>query len=120
MPKNGYWIECIPLDEAPDANGTRKHLETHLYSASTSSFPDITETASSPDQAIEKLSDRLKTIRQHYQTTGKILPEMDNPVRPPKRLRAVQGWISVYIDLGISQRSMLVHSLVTMTLLGAV
>lgn len=96
MPKNGYWVECIPLD----GDQLDQHIENSLYSASVSSFPDLTETAPSPDQAIEKLRDRLKRIRQVYAAAGDSLPEMDNPVRPPTRLRSIQGWISVYINMG--------------------
>lgn len=120
MPRNGYWVECIPLD-----GDTINHAEkafTDLYSASSGSFPDVTETAPSPDLAIEKLRDRLKTIPQHYHTTGKLLPEMDNPVRPPTRLRSISGWISVYIEMGSECRvpkSALLHSFISFALLGA-
>lgn len=96
MPRNGYWVECIPLD----GDQLDQHIENSLYSASVSSFPDLTETAPSPDQAIEKLRARLKRIRQAYAAAGDVLPEMDNPVRPPTRLRSIQGWISVYIKMG--------------------
>lgn len=118
MPRNGYWIECIPL-AGDQAN---QNLEPDLYRASVSSFPDISETAKSPDQAIEKLRDRLKNIRQQYHTTGQLLPEMDNPVRPPTRLRAIQGWISVYINVGECRgvRSAFVHSFIAVTSLGAI
>jgi hypothetical protein len=118
MPRNGYWVECIPLDRD---SVNQAHLSPDLYSASSGSFPDVTETASSPDQAIEKLRDRLRTIRQHYHLTGKILPEMDNPVRPPTRLRSVQGWISVYINIGEKQgaKSVVLHALTVLALLNA-
>lgn len=107
MPRNGYWVECIPLGNQANQNHT-----ADLYSASVSSFPELTETAPSPDQAIEKLRSRLKKIRQQYKSSGDDLPEMDNPVRPPTRLRAVQGWISVYINLGESReaRAAFLHS----------
>ncbi len=113
MPRNGYWVECIPLPE-DEAN---QNLSKDLYSASVSSFPELTETAPSPDLAIEKLRTRLKSIRQQYTTTGDRLPEMDNPVRPPTRLRAIQGWISVYINLGEPKgvRTALFQSLVALT-----
>ncbi len=104
MPRNGYWVECVPLN----SNGHPAHLlkePPDLYSASSASFPEITETAHSPDQAIEQLRDRLRNIRQQYHRTGKLLPEMDNPVRPPTRLRAIQGWISVYIEMGSDGRA---------------
>ena len=96
MPRNGYWVECIPLD----GEQSNQNLGADLYSASVSSFPELTETAPSPDMAIEKLRSRLKKIRQQYATADKRLPEMDNPVSPPKRLRSIHGWISVYINVG--------------------
>jgi len=119
MPKNGYWVECIPLQE----DAIQQTAGNGLYSASSSSFPELTETAPSPDQAIEKLRDRLRTIRQQYQVTGKILPEMDNPVNPPKRLRSVQGWISVYIELQdcLHNRNAIVwHCLTAMSLITSI
>jgi hypothetical protein len=94
MPKNGYWIECVPL-----GGGANGNLEADLYSASIESFPDFHVTAPSPDQAIEKLRAKLKALRRYYRMTGKTLPDLDNPVRPPQRLRSVQGWISVYIQM---------------------
>ena len=93
MPRNGYWIECVPLSEQTNDPST-----DYLYAATTESFPDIAETAPSPDQAIEKLRGRLKMIRSEYQQTGRLLPELDNPVRPPSRLRNISGWISVYVE----------------------
>jgi hypothetical protein len=93
MPKNGYWIECVPLGDG--ANGA---IGENLYSASMESFPDVHVTAPSPDQAIEKLRAKLKALRRYYRMTGKLLPELDNPVRPPSRLRSVHGWISVYVQ----------------------
>ncbi len=102
MPRNGYWIECIPLSDESLAQASPEGQkgDSGLYKASSQSFPDMDETAPSPDKAIEKLRDRLKLIRQQYAQSGKILPEMDNPVRPPTRLRRVQGWISVYVEVG--------------------
>lgn len=97
MPRNGYWIECIPVREQGNQNSFIIH-EDGLYSATSASFPDVAEMASSPDQAIEKLRNRLKTIRLDYKEKGKLLPELDNPVRPPHRLRSVTGWISVYVE----------------------
>ncbi len=95
MPRNGYWIECIPVQEQGNDFGV---ADSHLYSATTESFPEIAEMAPSPDQAIEKLRHRLRKIRSDYKETGKLLPELDNPVRPPHRLRSVSGWISVYVE----------------------
>lgn len=97
MPRNGYWIECVPIQEQGNKNPL-SFSSDQLYSATTESFPEITELAPSPDQAIEKLRDRLKNIKADYQKTGKLLPERDNPVRPPHRLRSVMGWISVYVE----------------------
>lgn len=113
MPRNGYWVECIPVA----GNEANQNHTADLYSASVSSFPELTETAPSPDQAIEKLRSRLKTIRQQYSSAGDRLPEMDNPVRPPTRLRAIQGWISVYINMGEPKgvRAAFLHSLVALT-----
>ena len=97
MPRSGYWIECVPVAEQIN-NDIEPKASDRLYSATAESFPDIMEMAPSPDQAIEKLRSRLKTIRTDYASHGKLLPELDNPVRPPHRLRNVSGWISVYIE----------------------
>lgn len=97
MPRNGYWIECVPVMEQNTQNNSQISDAT-LYSATTESFPELSEMAPSPDQAIEKLRNRLKTIRTDYSQRGKLLPELDNPVRPPHRLRSVSGWISVYVE----------------------
>jgi len=91
MPRNGYWIECIPVQE-------QGNLTADLYSATSESFPELLEMAPSPDLAIEKLRSRLKAIRKDYHIKGQLLPELDNPVRPPNRLRSVSGWISVYVE----------------------
>lgn len=112
MPKNGYWIECVPISSlnfTEDNNGSRFTLShrlsantdcaADLYAASTEQFPDLSVTAPSPDAAIEQLRNRLKSIRDDYQKTGKLLPDLDNPVNPPRRLRKFQGWISVYIEV---------------------
>jgi hypothetical protein len=94
MPKNGYWIECIPVCREANQNG-----EEFFYNASVHSFPEIKVTADSPERAIAKLRFKLRAIRRYYQMIGRSLPEMDNPVRPPSRLRSVRGWISVYIQM---------------------
>jgi hypothetical protein len=111
MPKNGYWIECIPLHSVNSEHvqifqlqnlgnlGQNQNMAEDLYGAATESFPDLVVTAPSPDKAIEKLRDRLRCVRKDYEMTGKVLPALDNPVRPPQRLRQVQGWISVYVDI---------------------
>ncbi len=115
MPKNGYWIECIPLHSVNSEHIHNSQLQNlkalshnqnmvdgvakDLYGATTESFPDLVVTAPSPDKAIEKLRERLQSVRKDYEMTGKILPALDNPVRPPQRLRQIQGWISVYVDI---------------------
>ncbi len=104
MPKNGYWIECVPLSSVNSEDMARRlshneNLSPDLYAASVEHFPDLSVTASSPDAAIEQLRNRLKSIRNDYSKTGKILPDLDNPVRPPQRLRKLQGWISVYVEV---------------------
>ena len=118
MPRNGYWVECVPL-AGDQAN---QNLTADLYSASVSSIPELTETAPSPDQAIEKLRARLRAIRRQNGVSGQIMPELDNPVRPPKRLRSISGWISVYINVGDQTmgefsgvRSAFLHSLAALT-----
>jgi predicted RNase H-like HicB family nuclease len=95
MPRNGYWVECVPAN-TKHIDIIDKASETG-YIASPTSFPDVHETASTPDEAINRIRARLMKVRSTYAQSGKILPEMDNPVRPPNRLRNVQGWISVYI-----------------------
>ncbi len=94
MARQGYWIECIPINRNANEN-----LGPDLYSASIGSFPEISAYAPSPDQAIQKLRDKLKTVKAHYETHGKTLPSVDNPVRPPHRLRFVQGWMSVFVEI---------------------
>jgi hypothetical protein len=113
MPKNGYWIECVPAlvseskftdlsatcsIEAKD-KATNSNLSADLYTATVSSIPDVSETAPSPDLAIQKIRDRLRTIREDYKKTGRLLPDLDNPVKPPNKFRNRQGWISIYIEI---------------------
>ncbi|HPQ50766.1 MAG: hypothetical protein KDJ26_02675 [Alphaproteobacteria bacterium] len=110
MPRNGYWIECIPVELATNtpivfSNEKNRNTEQcHLddkgqYRAIFSSIPDLDVVAPSPDQAIDKLRHKLRALSRYYRMTGRTLPESDNPVRPPKNLRTVQGWISVYVHL---------------------
>lgn len=87
MPQNGYWIECIPLNE------------TDLYEATICSIPDAKIRAKSPDIAIQKLRDRLASLRHEYCTQGRVLPEHDNPVIPPRGSCNQRGWISVYVQM---------------------
>lgn len=100
MPRNGYWIECIPINRNANEN-----LGPDLYSASIGSFPEISAYAQSPDQAIQKLRDKLKKIKSHYEISGKAMPSVDNPVRPPHRLRFVQGWMSVFVEIEDLERA---------------
>ena len=111
MPKLGYWIECIPLYSVNSEHistlqlqniselAKNQNMPEDLYSATAESFPDLVVTAPSPDIAIDKLRERLRKVRDDYQLAGKVLPALDNPVRPPQRLRQIQGWISVYVDI---------------------
>jgi hypothetical protein len=105
MPKRGYWIECVPIHSvnSQDAKDALSKPENHDivegYRATAESFPELLVMAPSPDKAIEKLREHLKSVRNDYQKTGKILPDLDNPVRPPQKLRQIQGWISVYVDI---------------------
>lgn len=94
MPKNGYWIECVPICREANQSG-----EDYLYNASIRSFPEIKVTAHSPEQAIARLRFKLRALRRYYRMIGRPLPEMDNPVQPPSRLRSVRGWISIYIQM---------------------
>lgn len=103
MPRNGYWVECVPA--TAEQINISQEIVAGGYVASPTSFPDVHETASTPDEAINRIRDRLIKVRKTYSQSGKILPEMDNPVRPPNRLRNVQGWISVYIVLSENARS---------------
>ncbi|MDD3020236.1 MAG: hypothetical protein PHX61_04550 [Alphaproteobacteria bacterium] len=110
MPQNGYWIECIPVkiatgtlgltenESAVIDQGDRNNYQGDQYRAILSSIPDLNVVAQSPDQAIDKLRHKLRALGRYYRMTGRILPESDNPVRPPKNLRSVHGWISVYVQ----------------------
>lgn len=97
MPRNGYWIECIPV------SGERKTIEDNnvepLYRAIISSIPEAKVTGESPDEAINKLRAKLKALNRYYRMTGKSWPERDNPVSPPRNLSSVRGWISVYVQI---------------------
>lgn len=101
MPRKGYWIECVPVN---NSDLMIDHLEfsdeqtQELYKAILSSIPDLNVVADTPDQAIERLRRKLRALNRYYKMKGQDLPEMDNPVRPPRNLRSVQGWISVYVQ----------------------
>ncbi|MDY0029729.1 MAG: hypothetical protein RBR86_07285 [Pseudobdellovibrionaceae bacterium] len=109
MPQNGYWIECVPIKLAADTleltrelhhNG--KHIALNAsdgqYRAVFSSIPELDVVAQSPDVAIDMLRQKLRALSRYYRMTGRSFPERDNPVHPPKNLRSVQGWISVYVQ----------------------
>lgn len=92
--RGGYWIECIPLSANQNPGA-----ESDMYSASIGAIPELSVLESSPVRAIEKLRQRLSDIKQYYALTGRSLPRRDNPVRPPRRLSSVRGWMSVYVNL---------------------
>ncbi len=96
MARNGYWIECVPLSTG-EAHVT-PGLSNEKYRAVLSALPDLNVTAQTPDLAIDRLRHKLKALQRYYRIKGKILPEGDNPVNPPRNLRSVQGWISVYVQ----------------------
>lgn len=99
MPYNGYWIECVPV-----ASGDNEHIDNVTaeasYSAAVASIPEAKVFADTPDHAIQQLRDKLKALRNEYTSRGKELPEHDNPVRPPRNIGTVRGWISVYVKMG--------------------
>lgn len=101
MPRNGYWIECMPLEE----DVRKPENGDDLYSARLSSLPDVKVVAPSPDAAIEKLRAKLRALNRYYRMLGKDLPERDNPVRPPRNCLAGRGWISVYVQIGEQENS---------------
>lgn len=96
MPKNGYWIECIPLAGEAAINDVREGAP-HLYAATMASIPQVKAVAETPEQAIDRLRHKLRALGRYYRMLGKKLPETDNPVRPPRHPGADRGWISVYI-----------------------
>lgn len=103
MPRNGYWIECVPVHTVTNTLDISDDVSDHLdggnqYKAIISSIPDLNVVAQSPDQAIDRLRKKLLDLKRNSQMDGRVLPEGDNPVRPPKNLRSVQGWISVYLQ----------------------
>lgn len=94
MPRKGYWVECMPLWEQANENAT-----PDMYRASVPALPEMMERAPSASQAIQKLRNRLKDLRQESEKGQAILPKLENPVRPPKRPDTVRGWMSVYIEV---------------------
>jgi hypothetical protein len=98
MPYNGYWIECIPV-----TNGDAEHISNTSdtsYQAEVASIPEAKVFADTPDHAIQQLRDKLKALRSEYRSHGKEMPEHDNPVRPPRNMGSIRGWISVYVKMG--------------------
>lgn len=100
MPQNGYWIECIPVSagDKRDQEGQNFGADDNLYSAMISSIPEARVFATTPDKAIQELRDKLKSLRHEYCRQGKAFPDHDNPVRPPRNMGSVRGWISVYVQ----------------------
>lgn len=96
MPQNGYWIECVPVTK--NGNEAQEDIDL-LYSAMISSIPETKTYAPTPDKAIQKLRDKLAALRHDYCLQGKELPEHDNPIRPPRNISSVRGWISVYVQM---------------------
>lgn len=94
MPQNGYWVECIPLSSGKDNNGVAS-----LYEAVICSIPEAKATASTPDNAIQELRQKLASLRHDYCVQGKTLPEHDSPIRPPRHTVSHQGWISIYVKM---------------------
>jgi len=76
----------------------KNEMSIEQYRAVFSSIPDLDVVAKTPDQAIDRLRQKLQALGRYYRMKGQHLPESDNPVRPPKNLRSVQGWISVYVQ----------------------
>jgi len=67
------------------------------YSAIISSIPEISVEADSPGVAIERLQMKLRALSRYYRMSGKMMPELDNPVQPPRNRGSARGWISVYV-----------------------
>ena len=93
---NGYWIECVPVRK-----GSLLHLSPGLYRATISDFPDLYGLGLSPDRAITKLRRRLDAIREDCDVRAGFCPwpRAHSRLRPPHGLRAIEGWMSVYLDL---------------------
>lgn len=100
MPRKGYWVECIPLH-----GNANQNMSPDLYGASIRSLPEVSAYAPSPDKAIEKLRVKLKKLKQYCELTGRNMPEIENPAEPPARLKFVEGWLSVYVDIAEEARN---------------
>tara|TARA_R110002124_G_scaffold149220_1_gene315001 strand:+ start:140678 stop:140962 length:285 start_codon:yes stop_codon:yes gene_type:complete len=94
MSRKGYWVECMPLWEQANQNDA-----PDLYKASVPALPEFVESAPSASLAIQKLRDRLKGLRKKNTFNRVLLPQLENPIRPPKRPDSVRGWMSVYIEM---------------------
>ncbi|MBI1327636.1 MAG: hypothetical protein GC136_08355 [Alphaproteobacteria bacterium] len=94
MPRKGYWVECIPLH-----GNANQNMSPDLYGASIRALPEVSAYAPSPDKAIEKLRAKLKKLKQYYELTGRTMPDSESPAEPPSRLKFVEGWMSVYVDM---------------------
>lgn len=98
MPQNGYWIECIPVATGNDDLKNGEEIAS-LYRAVIASIPEASVEAKTPDTAIQALRDKLANLRHDYSKRGQSLPEHDNPIRPPRNMKAVKGWISLYVQM---------------------
>lgn len=122
MPKYGYWVECIPLNQSSydkyqslrereigsvqeSESSVQGYYDPELgcyrevYSASIPSIPEASVFAKTPDAAINKLRSKLRHLQRYYALLEKPMPRTHNPVRPPKRLRNIPGWLSIYIEM---------------------
>ena len=99
---SGYWIECVPV-----RRGSLVHLTPGLYRATIADFPELSGLGLSPDRAITKLRRRLDAIRARDDGRKGYCewPRAHSRLRPPSTLRAVEGWMSVYLDLALSARN---------------
>ncbi|MEK7801416.1 MAG: hypothetical protein AAB276_03080 [Pseudomonadota bacterium] len=99
MPVNGYWIECVPITKHIGEDESVNLTASGLYNARLATLPDVNVMASSPDQAINRLRQKLRALSRYYRIKGQDLPAMDNPVQPPRTVDAMRGWISVYVQV---------------------
>lgn len=97
--RTGYWVECVPLRHSANEN-----FSADLYSASIDLLPEIESYGPSPDQAIERVRAKLKTLKKQYRAMERPLPTAHNRHAPTSRLKAVDGWMSIYIDLDDLER----------------
>ena len=92
MVDKGYWVECFPVSQ-------NDNVGDHLYTASIDVFPQITCTAESVDQVIDKLRKKLQNIQNIYYENGVSLPRTHSLSSPTARHRKERDWLSVYVSL---------------------